>query len=177
MNRPLILYSAISILSIGIILGSIYYWLGGFQKVNVYELQGIRKTVIGREFTGRSTSPQIVEYLNECRKLVLDSSIIGTVTRVVIKNDSLPANEVQYFIGVDIESEMAQAPLGFEIREFETSKRFAVFLDMNRWVRPSSKKIDHMIKQKATSLGYEIGGKVFEIYYIDDSMSVEGWVD
>ena len=178
MNRQIFFYSLISIVSLGVILTCVYYWLGGFQEVKVYELQGQTKTIIGKSFTGRSNSKVVVDYLNECQQLVRDSTILGTVTRVVYKNDTLPSREAQYFIGIDIqEDEMVQAPLGFQIREFNSSKRFAIFLEMNRWVRPSPSTIDEMLSTTALERGFELGDKILEVYYIDDTMSVEGWVD
>ncbi len=178
MTRHFFIYIFISVVSVCIILTSVYYWLGGFDEVNVYELEGQEKTIIGKYYKGYRNSPEITEYFNQCQRLVMDSSVIGTVTRVVYKNDSLAYNEVEYFIGIDLaEEQMAMAPVGFQIREFSSSKRFAVFLSMNPWVRPSSKKIDQMFESKAASMDYNLSDILLEIYYIDDSMSIEAWVN
>jgi hypothetical protein len=169
------LYLSIGILSLFIAGTSIYYLLGGFEEVRVYELSGANKVIVGRSFTGRQNSPVIEKYFTESKALILDSAIIGTLTVVQYKNDTLTGNEAQLFIGITLENEMAEIPSNYSVIELKSPKRFAVFLGMHPLVFPSPDKIETMLKSKAQEMGYDLEDYFVELHYIDNSMSVEGW--
>ncbi len=175
--RSFHVYVMIIIVSLLVITTSAYYLLGGFEEVVVYELEGNSRIVVGKHFVGKQTDRTVNDYFTESRDLILDSAIIGTLTIVVYQNDSLKGREVDYFIGVSIEGDMAEVPAGYGVLEFESSKRLAVFLSMSPFVRPSPRKVNKLFQDKAAELGLELAPYVFELHYYDDSMSIEAWID
>ena len=177
MNRSLILYGLSIVFSLTIIGSYVYYDLGGFDDIDIYVFDVEERVVAGREFMGRSNSPLIVEYLNEARSLLEDRDFNGEVMRVVYQNDTLPFGEVHYFIGIGMEGEMAEVPDGLEVRQFSGSQKLAIFLSMSHWVRPSADTVDELMKTRADSLGLNLAPFLFEIYYSDDSMSIENWLN
>ena len=174
--NPIYKYLVLLVVSMAVIGVTVYYQLGGFKEVEVFELKGEQKVVVGRAYEGSGTHPDVRRYLIESQRLVLDSAINGTLARIVHRTSD-ESNMVSYFIGILIDGEMAEVPQGYEVRTYQPQRRFAVFLAMNKWVRPSSRKIDQMLNEQATAAGYDLPSTIAELYYVDDSMSVEGWVE
>ena len=170
------IYLVTIFISLSVIATSIYYLLDGFDEIVVYELEGENRIVVGKHFIGKSTDRTINKYFTESRKLILDSAIIGTLTIVVNSNDSIQSNEVDYFVGIIIAGEMAEVPLGYQVREYQCSKKLAVFLSMHPWVRPSPRKINELFDEKAVETKIVLTNYSFELHYHDDSMSVEAWI-
>jgi len=86
-------------------------------------------------------------------------------------------DQVDYFIGIIIDGEMAEVPNGYQVQEYQSSRRFGVFISMDPLVRPSSRKINQLLKKKADQMNFILADHTFELHYADDSMSVEAWVD
>ncbi len=176
--KPIHYYIIIIVFSLSVIGVSLYYLLGGFEEIRVYKLPGESKIVVGKHFIGKQTHRDIRKYFNEAQQLVLDSAIMGTLVRIINDNDSLEGDQVDFFIGVMIDGEMAEVPLGFTVNEYYPTNRFAIFMGMNKWVRPSSARIDVMLSGEAEKSGFDSSqGIIAELYYIDDSMSVELWLN
>ena len=171
------IYVIIIFISVSVIGTSAYYLLGGFDEIVVYEMEGESRIVVGRRFIGKPTHRYVNKYFAESRNLILDRAINGTLTVIVNKNDSLKNNEVDYFIGIIIDGEMAEVPIGYQVLEYKSSKRFGVFISMDPLVRPSSRKINQLLKKKADQMNFVLADHTFELHYADDSMSVEAWVD
>ena len=168
-------YIGIIVISMVIITASVYYLLGGTDKVEVFQLPAEQKIIVGKAFQGRPTDPTIERNFLAARRLLLDSAIIGTLTIVDYKSDTLENNEVSFFIGIAIKDRMVEVPEGFEVRKFSTQQKFALFLSMHPLVRPTSKKIEQMLTSTADSAGYDLKNFFIELHYYDDSMSVEAY--
>lgn len=176
MKAKLVLYTLITLLSVGVIAASVYYLLGGMDKITVYDLPGEQKIIVGQAFSGRYSDRIIQDQFYDARRLVLDSAIRGTLVQVVYQNDTLAKNEVAYFTGVEIVGTMAEVPLGYTVRKIQSEKKFAVFLSMHPLVRPTPETIQSMLAAKADSLGMQLDPLLIEKHYPDNSMSVEGLV-
>lgn len=174
MNRLQWLYGTLIIIFLIVIGVSVYYFLGGFKEVEVYQLQGTHYTIAGRFFEGKYNHPVIEKYFEESRDLVNDSYIKGDL--VVVNYDYDSANQVKLFIGILLDSDMAEIPRGFSVRSFDSETRMVVFLPMHPLVRPTSRKIEKLINRKSIEEDLELDEFTIEIYYPDESMVVERWV-
>ena len=100
--KPIPIYVSLILFFITIIITSVYFLLGGFEEVKVYEMAGEERLVAGRHYIGPSSSKIIKTYFEESRALVLDSAIHGTLTVIAYNNDSIPSREAEYFIGITL---------------------------------------------------------------------------
>ncbi|MDH5609288.1 MAG: hypothetical protein OEY56_07390 [Cyclobacteriaceae bacterium] len=173
-------YKGIILVSVAVIAWSVHYLygiLGGYEKVTVYEIEGTSRVVIGKSFIGRQTDPTIERYFSECREMISSHSVNGTLSLISYLNDTLDANEVDFFIGIAIEGEMAEVPQGFRVKEMESGKRLAVYLAMHPMVRPSPADVRHKLFEKGRELGLSTSNFIYELHYPDNSMVVEAWIE
>lgn len=168
-------YLALIGVFVTIILVSVYYFLGGFQEVKVYQLEPTRRTVVGKFFEDAGSRPA-AEHRRHIRSIVEDGEIGGLLTEVIYLNDTVANEELGRFVGITLEEDMAEVPQEFEIREFTSDTRYAVFLAMHFLVQPRPHKIEGMLYEKAAAEGKELENFFFSLVYPDGSRSVEGWV-
>ena len=58
------LYGFLVVIFLTIILTSVYYLLGGFEEVEVFDLEGETKNIAGIEFKGKYNEPRLEEISN-----------------------------------------------------------------------------------------------------------------
>lgn len=168
----ILLFTAILVYCLYIIYGN----LGGFDEVKVYRLESIKRTVVGKHYKTRYSDEELEDQFIRCRELIASKRIAGDLVVFNYLNDSLKPNEVEQFIGVMLKEDMAEIPVDFDLVEFESKKRYAVFLSMHPLVRMPEKKLKTMIQDAAAADGNDLQEFYVEIYYADNSMSVEAWV-
>lgn len=168
-------YLALIAIFVAIILVSVYYLLGGFKEVVVYQLAPTSRTVVGKYFEDPG-SKEAVEHRKVCRDLVENEEIAGVLTEVMYLSDSDKDEEEGRFVGIALDQDIAEIPQDFDVREYESDVRFAVFLSMHFLVQPRPHKIEEMLREKARLEGYELENFFFTLVYGDRSRSVEGWV-
>ncbi|REE00581.1 hypothetical protein [Marinoscillum furvescens] len=170
-------YITLIIVFVGIIITSVYALLGGFEEVHVYQMEPVERTVIGRSFYSHYTDEAPVDFGRKCREMLENGDVEGTLTRITFQSDTLAQNHLHQFVGITLSTEMAEVPTGFEVREFSSKERFAVFLSMHVLVQPRPHTIEAMIRDKASADGYQLRDYFYELRYLDNSLSVEGWVE
>lgn len=168
-------YLALIATFIAIIGLSMYYLLGGFQEVHVYQMEPVQRTVVGKFFTDPSSS-EAADHRKMCRELVENRAIDGLLTEVIYLLDSASEEEEGRFFGISLEQDVVEIPRDFEVREYESGIRFGVFLSMHFLVQPGGAKIEKMLYDKAGTEGYALRNYFFNLNYEDGSRSVEGWV-
>lgn len=167
-------YLVLIVIFITIIITSIYYLLGGFEEVKVYRLEPTVRTVVGKYFA-KPGSDSAADHRKLCRDLVESGDISGLLTEVIFLVDTAENQEAGRFVGISLDEDIAEVPREFEIREFESGARFAVFLDMHFLVQPRPPKIEAMLIKRAEEEGFELSNFFFSLVYSDGSRSVEGW--
>lgn len=167
---------AISVLIIGGSLYFIYESLGGFEEVEIYKLESTKRTVVGKHFKTRYTDKALEDQYFRCRELIAKADIDGELTVINYQNELLSNNEIEQFIGIILKDDIAEIPIDFEVREFESKIRYVVFLSMHPLVRPTSKEVESLLFAQAQEDGAEFEKFFFELHYQDNSMSLEGWV-
>lgn len=173
-----IIYALIILVSIGVIGGTLYKLykdMGGFDPVEVYELKPIKRIIVGKYFNTIHSDKEIDAHMTRCRELILNNKIDGELMVVHYLNDSLGAYDIEEFIGIDLAQDMAEIPVDFEVREYESKKRLAIFLSMHPFVRPTTENVESLITAHALDTNLELEPFFMEIYYQDNSLSIEGW--
>ncbi|MBV6644713.1 MAG: hypothetical protein KI790_04655 [Cyclobacteriaceae bacterium] len=173
--RPLHIYVLVSAVSLIVIGYSVYYLLGGFDKIKVYQIEGGKWSVAGQYFEGEYSPRTIESYFERARDLILEKRMEGTLCVVNYYTDDMGEDNVKLFVGVMLGKDMTEIPQGFEVREFEAEKKLAVFLSMHPLVRPTPPKIHGLIFGEAQELNVQLQDYFFELYYQDNSMSIEGF--
>lgn len=170
-------YLVLIIIFLGIIVTSVYYMMGGFEEVKVYKLESVNRTVAGKQFVAHYTSDEPIEFGTRCREMIENGEIDGTLSIITYQSDTLRDTHIAQFIGITLNSEMAEIPDDFEVKELTTGTRYAVFLSMHVLVQPRPHKIEAMLHAAAQEDANELQDQFFQLRYPDNSLSVEGWVE
>lgn len=177
MKRAKLIYLAIIIVCLIIIAWSTYYTLGGFDPVEVFVMEGKERTVIGKEYIEEYNYTNYTRRLEET-KAAIDSGILkGMLTYIEFENDTIGEDSVHYFVGASIDevNNVVMLPAGYDYKEFKTDKVFKVFITQHTLVRPTPDEIDEIMEVKAIEEGVVLQPISFELYYKDNSLSVEYW--
>ena len=177
MKRAKQLYLAIIIVCLIIISLSTYYTLGGFDSVEVYMMEGGERTVIGKDYFEKYDYDSFKERFIDTRTAINSGRLKGMLTVVFFKNQRIGKDSVHYFVGASVNEikDVLRLPAGYSYIEFKTDKIFKVFITQHRWVRPVPHKVNEIIEVKAIEEGVVLQPHSFELYYEDESLSVEKW--
>jgi hypothetical protein len=106
MIRVKILYLSIIFVSLIIISGSVYYLLGGFEPVKIYELEGVERAVLGREYLGKYDAQVLDSLMRSSREDIQKGKVKGRLTLV---DYHMPSEDsVHFFIGASTDDKLAQ---------------------------------------------------------------------
>lgn len=178
-NKALASYLGIIAISLSVIGYTLYYFydqMGGFDELEVVQLNPIQRNVVGTTYQGKTRTATYEKALEKCIDQIKNKRLDGVLTIISYKSDTLESNEVNLFIGITLNSSMAEIPYDFEVKHLESKVRYAMSLSMHPAVRPSIKNVETMIYEQATSNGDELVPMFMELYYPDDSMTIEAWV-
>ncbi len=177
-NKSMILYLGViaaSLTIIGFSLNYFYKQMGGYDELNVITLEPVNRTIVGTSYRGKAQTPVYEELVANCVDQIRNNKLDGVLTIISHKHDTLEANEVNLFVGISLNSAMAEIPYDFEVKELESKDRYAVMLSMHPMVRPSVNKVEKLIIDQAAADSKTLEPMFMELYYMDDSMTVEAW--
>lgn len=177
MKRAKQFYLAVIIVCLIIIAWSTYYTLGGFEPVEVYVLEGSERTVIGREYIEKYRPSDFDSLMRETKTAIDSGRLKGMLTVIFFENDEIGEDSVHYFIGASREGikSVLRLPAGYSYKEFRTSKIFKVFMTQHVLVRPTPEEVAELVQIKSIEEGVVLQPVSFELYYPDESFSVEYW--
>ena len=173
MKNQRTVYSAIIISCLIILSLSVYYLLGGFEEIEVNELPGKQRTVVGVEYFGKHKSTKLDSIRAKTIADIQSNQIKGQLTLVDYHFDS--KDSVKFFIGTSIDdtNSVVGLPSGYAIREFSGSKTYQVIIDQNFLVRPMPEEVKEAVETKTRSNKDKLAPYSFELYYEDGSLIVE----
>lgn len=171
-----LLYGLLILLFLIIIVGSVYYLLGGFREVRVESLGPVERTIVGKQFNTHYTSNEPRDFGIVCRGLIENGEMDGLMTVITYHSDTLQDDEVSQFIGIALNTDMAEFPDDYEVKEMTALKRYVAIMDMHVLVQPRPHKIEAMLRERASADGHTLEAFFFELRYPDNSLVVEGWV-
>ncbi len=180
MSKRVIYFWGIVIGLLLIICTSIYFTLGGFDQIEVIKQPGMDRVIIGDAFHGSPEDSLALAIFEDYQsQLVQDAQGVESERKfenlIVVNYRTDSATVVDQFIGLVVRGKHIQVPLDQEIRAFQSNQRFIAFLSQHPLVRPPAYKVEDMIRNQASEEGLTISF-FQEIYYMDNSAAIEGWV-
>ena len=170
-------YSVIIVLCLIIIAWSTYYTLGGFDPVEIFIMEGKERTVIGKEYIEKYRLADFDIRMLETRTAIDSGRLNGMLTVVFFKNETIGSDSVHYFIGASVDEvkDVFRLPAGYDFREFKSEKIFKIFITQHWLVQPLREEIEELMQIKSIEEGEVLTPFWFEMYYEDESLSVEYW--
>ncbi|MEO9872763.1 hypothetical protein [Ekhidna sp.] len=177
MKRAKQFYMAVIVICLIIISVSIYYTLGGFDPVDVFVMEGKQRTVIGKEYVEKYDFEIFGGRFDETKAAIDSGFLKGQLTVLFYDEYNLGKDSVHYFMGASIEeiNDVLRLPAGYTYKEFKTDKIFKIFITQHWLVRPVPEEMKELMEVKAIEEGAVLQPVSFELYYEDESLSVERW--
>ncbi len=172
------IYLTIIIVCLVVLVTSIYYALGGFDKLEVYEFEGTNRTVIGKHYIGKFSPEEIMSFTQEAKLLIDSGRLNGQLVLVDYQSDTIGPDSTHYFIGASFDEirNIIELPARYTFEEYRTDKIYRVFIVQHPLVRPLPAEIRTLMEVKAITDGQVLLPYTFDLYYEDGSWCTEGWV-
>ncbi|MEM9337123.1 MAG: hypothetical protein AAGA66_00220 [Bacteroidota bacterium] len=156
---------------------SIYYGIGGFDPITVYEYGAADRTVVGKHYIGKFPPRRVRNFIKEAKALIDSGRLKGALTLVEFQNDTIGSDSIHLFIGASFDEirNILEIPSGFSYEEFQTDKVYQVFITQHPLVQPLPNEVKELMQDKATEAGRILQPVIFDIYYEDGSLRTEGW--
>lgn len=177
MKKKKRIYLTIIFSSLIIIGFSTYYALGGFEEIEVFVLEGKERTVVGNEYIEKYDYYEFSRRMKETRSAIDAGKLKGMLTLVIFEDETIGKDSIHYFLGASVDeiSDVLRLPSGYDYKEFKTDKAFKIFLTQHPLVRPTPNETKELATIKAKEEGKMLLPFSFELYYEDESLSVEFW--
>ncbi len=167
------LYWSISFISIVVILMSIYFHLGGFEKITIGEVNSPYYSIAGKWLKGDISRKEEGLIFNEFQNLILTKKMRGVLCIMDYKNDTLSENEVCRFVGIMLENEISSIPTGIQVIEVSADKSYQAALSMHPLVMPNTQKVEEQLLKAALENGDQLDNFTMELYFEDNSVIVQ----
>ena len=171
-----IIYLTLIFAFLAIIIGSVYYWLGGFEKIEIYRIADGKRTIVGKQFNTMVSNNEPRIFFEQCQEMLEANKIDGKLTVIAYSNDTLQRGEIAQFIGIELNSDMAEIPRKFEVLELDSAVYYKMFLTMHPLVHPRTQNHLSMLQEEASKNNEQLVGHLLTTFYPDNSKVAESWV-
>lgn len=175
-TRSKYFYYLIIVISLSVILFSVYYHLGGLKDLKVNAFEGVNYAMAGIEFKGKYNDPEIEKLYNDAKNQIAIGNIKGILGLMDYVAEDLSENEVNYFIGIILLDKITELPSGYSVRKIDSRGVLGITLDIHPLVRPTKSNIEGKIYAAAQEYGLEIENYFLEKHFADDRVIIQGFV-
>jgi hypothetical protein len=150
-----------------------YYFLGGFDPIEVQEVENMSFNIAGKPYKGKYyKSDSLRRIQEEIGELILKDQVNGNYAEVSYVNTGITEEEVDLFVGTIFFENEIQIPGTFKVREFAARKFLAVKLNMHYAVRPSEQEVQAILYTYAREKGYKLEDYFINITFKNNSLEV-----
>lgn len=175
LKKTRILYGGLIALFISIISLCVYYLLGGFNETSLYKAGPTNQLLLGKYFD-TVHDPDFSTHGAKCRELIESGSINGRLAVMIYPVDTIRDSEIDRFVGIATNEDMAEIPSDFEIRELNLSGSVVLEIkDMHLLVQPRPDKIEKMIRDFAAEQRLQLTNYYLIYYGKDHSETIIEW--
>lgn len=150
-----------------------YYWLGGFNPLQVELVPVDQIYLVGRYFEGRQQSDTIRRYFNEMKEYVQGDTYPGQLVIIYDQEPRGPSGQVKVFVGVRMQKPLKEAAGGLQLRTLEASRAIRISKASHSVVMPNPEDLNKLIADYAREQHLKLRGPSMEIYLPDNRLLVE----
>ncbi len=145
-NKKLIGITALITL---VIVGVLYVYFGGLNKVE-YTVENVSDyNLVGRHFQGKPDSEEVEALFFEARSLVTQGRLEGILTLVHYNDTTLAEEEVKLFIGVLLNEGLDVLPTDYDRLTIPARRAMRATIEAHNVVMPSPQTIEQTMREKA----------------------------
>jgi len=150
-----------------IVILSIYYWLGGFNQLEIQTVSMNDYYVVGHYFEGTYKSDTVSSYFMEIKQMIETRKLNGILTIVYYQEPIGKRGMMKSFIGAALEDTTVTIPPGYEQRLIQVDKVVQAKVDSHVAVMPNPEKINRRLREHAQGQGLELVNFSIERYLSD----------
>lgn len=164
-------YYAISALSLGVIIFSIYYLLGGTAEYLVVDSGTVSYDIVGTPYQGRYVADSAQLVFEDIRSKITTNEWQGDLVEVTYEPEE--GQQINQFFGVLLTGTVTQIEGDYKLKKLRAPGSLMVHLPMHWLVRPDREKIQAMLYDYAQQRGIDVENFFMQRYLPDNSVTIE----
>jgi hypothetical protein len=161
------------VLPLSLLAGLGYYWLGGFNPINVEVVRLDERVVVGQAYRGTYGDLALREIFVKARQQQERGAMPGVLTVVNRDAASGSGQEVNQFIGIALSAPIDSLPTGYQRDSLAAGTYLRARVTANPLVQPRPQAINERLLNYAAKHGLTVSGLPIEVYRTPDTLWVE----
>lgn len=154
-----------------LILLVIYYQLGGFNRIEIQQVETDHYIIAGKTYKGRFQEDTLKNYFFQMNELVANDQLEGTVS--VVSYGLTPSDSIHQLIGVRIHGSPYPLPKAIQLDTLLAARVLRAIIRAHPIVMPSPEQVVEKIKAYAQENAFSLKDYSVEQYIAEDEI----WVD
>jgi len=154
-----------TLVAVGILF--IYYWLGGFNPLEIRTMVVNNYYVAGRYFEGAYKSDTMANYFMETKQMIEEGQLEGILTLIYYQEPLGRRGLIKSFVGVNLADTSITLPSGFEWRQIEARQVVQAKVHAHVAVMSNPETIKESIRDHAKKEGLKLASYSIERYLSD----------
>ncbi|MGB3852371.1 MAG: hypothetical protein WA958_20570 [Tunicatimonas sp.] len=150
-----------------------YYWLGGFNSIDVEVVQLSDRIVVGRTYQGTYGDLALREIFVKAKQQQERGAVLGILTVVNRDAASGSGEEVNQLIGITLSAPIDSLPAGYVRDTLAAGTYLRARVAANSLAQPRPRAINERLEAYAAEHGLTVSGLPIEIYRASDTLWVE----
>ena len=150
-----------------------YYWLGGFNQVNIEVVEEPARPIIGKYYRGRYGDLALRKIFVEAKQLQQQGTVAGLLTVVNLDSVSASDQSVNQLIGITLTAPPTTVPKGYQLDTIPAGAYLRATLQANPLVMPHPRSINEQITHYAHQHQRTVSGLPIEFYRASDTLWIE----
>ncbi|GEM_PF-7124326 len=164
-------YYGITAVSIVVVILSVKYLLGGYDKVSIVSSEAIDYVIAGKYIDDWSDEEKQA-FEQELNDRLVDGKMRGKMIEVLFFSDSLDKAVPTEFMGIAMQGSIVTIPSGYKVVDIYEPEALEVLLTMHRWVRPSYQDLRNQMEDKSKEEGKNLDERLLLFSGQNDSLTV-----
>ncbi len=171
-------YLGIIFLCIVIMSFCVYYFLGGFDPIEIKETNGTTFSVMGKAYKGKFyRSDSLNKIYDEINDMLINQNYEGDFAEVSFLNTGITDEEVDLYLGILFYGDAIQVPAGFTVRDFKSERVLYTRFTNYHQVRPGPETIQAEFYRHARENGLTLKDEFLAVTFKDDNaLEVYGFI-
>lgn len=157
-----------------IVIFGIYYFLGGFQEVNIEVTRAEHYRIAGNYYEGPYERDTIATLFFTARELLKSKTLSGDLS--VVNFDENSQDTVKMFIGILLPHNVSGDLEDLQIREIKSDKILRARIESHSIVMPTREKIEGKLQTFAEKNNLVLRDFTLERYISDNKLIIEKFI-
>lgn len=150
-----------------------YYWLGGFNEIEIAVVEKPVRPVVGKVYQGQYGDLALRKIFVQAQRLLASDSVTGTLLVVNLDSASAGGKQVNQFIGIALSAPFNSLPSGYQRDTLAAGTYLRARVAAHPLAQPRPGTINERLSAYAAEHDITVSGLPIEFYRAPDTLWVE----